>query len=190
MMPATFQAALQPAIAMRRILTLLAASLTLTGALAADPPKPAGKATSASEAAAKPAGSKSSLSKPAAPAKLPLMTREELRDCMTREARVRSQTDATLQAQTELDAQKAEIARQDQAVKDELPTLDRTSAEAVNAYNAKVQARDKLIDDYNARGPAFNAGAEALQNERAAYAKACDKRRFDEADEAAIKKGQ
>ncbi len=167
MMPATFARALRPAIAMRRILTLLAASFTFTAALAADPPKPA-----------------------APTKKTPLMTREELRDCMARQDRVRSQTDATLQAKTELDAQKAEIARQEQAVKDELPTLDRTSADAVNAYNAKVQAREKLIDDYNARGQAFNASVEALQNERTAYAKTCDNRRFDEVDEAAIKKGK
>lgn len=169
---------------MRRTLTLLAASLltatAATAALAADPPKPAAKAASAPKAAAR----------PAAPAKTPVMTRDELRDCMARQERVRTQTDATVQAKADLDAQKAEIARQEQAVKDELPTLDRTSAEAVNAYNAKVQVRDKLIDDYNGRSPAFNAGVESLQNERAAYAKACENRRFDEADETAIKKGQ
>ena len=167
MMPLTFARALLPAIDMRRILALLAASLAFTAALAADPPEPAAPAK-----------------------KTPLMTRDELRDCMSRQDRIRTQTDATLQAKSELDAQKAEIARQEQAIKDELPTLDRSSADAVNAYNAKVQARDKLIDDYNARGQAFNASVEALQNDRTAYAKTCDNRRFDELDEAAIKKGK
>lgn len=120
----------------------------------------------------------------------PLLTRTELRDCIARQERVRQLTEASVKGKAEIDAIKAEVDRQDGALQSELPTLDRGNAEAVEAYNAKVQARVKLIDDYNARGPAFNAGVDTLQAERDAFAKNCNNRRYDEKDESAVRNGK
>ena len=64
------------------------------------------------------------------------------------------------------------------------------SAEAVAAYNEQTEARDKQIDDYQARVTAFNARVESNKTDRDAYAKGCENRRFFEDDEIAIKKSK
>ena len=87
-------------------------------------------------------------------------------------------------------ADEAEIKRLDAAHKEKFVSLDRTSAEAVDAYNTESQQLDKLIDAYNAGTPAFNAKVDALQAERTSFAKDCDNRNYDEKDELAIKNGK
>ena len=120
----------------------------------------------------------------------PLLTRAQLRDCMARQDRVRAQTDETVKLQAGLEQDKAEIAKTGMALKEQFAALDRGNAEAVDAYNAQALARDKMIDDYEARTPQFNAKVESLQMERAAFASGCENRRFDEVDEIAIKNGK
>ena len=76
------------------------------------------------------------------------------------------------------------------ALKEQLAALDRTSQEAVDRYNAQAAERDKRIDAFEARMPPFNEKVENLANERAAFSKRCDNRRYDELDEIAIRKGK
>jgi septal ring factor EnvC (AmiA/AmiB activator) len=120
----------------------------------------------------------------------PLLTRAELRECLAQTTRIRNLSDEAAKLQAALEADKAEITRLDAARKDKLATLDRSSAEAVSAYNAEGQVLDQLIDAYNARTPAFNAKVDALQTEREGFAKGCDNRNYDEKDETAIKNGK
>ena len=119
-----------------------------------------------------------------------LLTPAQLRDCLARQDRVHAGSDETAKQQASLAADRAEIDRRGAALKDQLATLDRTSAEAVAAYNEQAQERDRLVDTYEAAVPAFNARVEALKAEQAAFAKACENRRYDEADELAIRKGK
>lgn len=120
----------------------------------------------------------------------PLLTRAELRDCMARQERVRSLTDEVLKQRDSLEKEQTEVTALRDKLKEQSAALDRTSAEAVDAYNRQVQEFDKRADAYNAATPAFNAKAETLQTEREGLAKACENRRFDELDEIAIKKGK
>ena len=120
----------------------------------------------------------------------PLLSRTELRECMARDERVRTQAAETARLQAQLDQEKAEVTRLGATLKAQMEALDRTSADAVNAYNEQAQAFDKRVDAYNAGTPAFNAKVEALQREREAFAKGCENRRFDEKDEIAIKNGK
>lgn len=122
--------------------------------------------------------------------RLPLLTRAELRDCMAQQERLRSHHEPNLQQQAALDRDKAELELQGAALQAQLATLDRTSADAVAAYNAQAQARDQRVDAYNAARPIFNQSVEAVQAERTRYAEKCGDRRFDEKDEAAIKAGR
>lgn len=119
-----------------------------------------------------------------------LLTPAELRNCLQQQDKLRTSTDEMSKEQGALAANKAEIDRLGVALKDQATTLDRTSADAVAAYNAQVDARDKMIDAYQGGVPAFNAKAEALKTDQAAFAKACENRRYDEADEADIRKGK
>jgi hypothetical protein len=120
----------------------------------------------------------------------PLLTRSELRECMSLQARTRATAEELAAAQAALDREKSELAARSAALKEELTALDRTSAQAVDTYNASVQEHEKRVDAYNAKTPAFNANALALQEHRAAFSKGCENRDFDEKDEIAIRKGQ
>jgi hypothetical protein len=153
----------------RRVVCLLLV-LALTSALAAEP------ARTGSFGKGKPGGA--------------LLTRAELRECLAVQERVRTLTAETIAAQAALDKEKAEIAQRGEQLKDKLAALDRTSAEAVDDYNAQAQAHAQRIDAYNARTPGYNAKVEALQGVRATFAKSCENRDFDEKDEIAIRKGR
>lgn len=118
------------------------------------------------------------------------LTREQLRGCIAQQTRLALQ-DAELQKdQAALAAAKAELASSGAALKPELEALDRTSADAVNAYNERAAARDQRIDEYEARVPRFNERVETVRIEREAFAKGCDNRRYFEDDEIAIRKGK
>lgn len=120
----------------------------------------------------------------------PLLTQAQLRDCLAKQEQLRGHTQETARQQAAMAASKAEIDRLGAALKEQMATLDRTSAEAVAAYNAQAEGRDKQIDEYQEAVPAFNAKVEALKAEQAAYSKSCESRRYDEDDEIAIRKGK
>ena len=61
---------------------------------------------------------------------------------------------------------------------------------AVNAYNARVRQRTKLVEEYRAAAPVFNARVDKLAEDRKAYAAGCADRRFFEDDYDAIKAGK
>ena len=118
-----------------------------------------------------------------------LLKPAELRDCLARQDRIHAATQETTQQQTKLQADRTEIDRLAASLKEQMEVLDRKNADAVAAYNAQVETRDKLIDSYQDAVPAFNAKVEALKAEQAAFARACEGRRYDEDDAAAIRKG-
>ena len=120
----------------------------------------------------------------------PLLSRAALRECLAQVTKVRSLSEEIAKAQAVMNDEQAEIAKLDAAHKERLTTLDRTSAEAVNTYNAEGQGLDQRIDAYNARTPAFTAQVAALQTERETFAKNCENRNYDENDETAIKNGK
>jgi hypothetical protein len=145
--------------------------LAAAGAHAADPPKKEGAFGSGKSGGA-------------------YLTRNELRVCLARQTRVAQQDSEMQKEQSTLAATKAEIARSGEQLKERLDNLDRTSIDAVTAYNEAAEARDKQIDAYQTRVTAFNTQVEALKAEREAFGKGCDNRRYFEEDEIAIKKGK
>ena len=131
--------------------------------------------------------------KPAAakPAPTPLLlSPAQLRECLAQQQALRGRADETERKQAALTASKAEIDRLATTLKQQLDTLDRTSADAIAAYNAQAAARDKMIDQYQEGVPAYNTEVETLKADRAAYAKACENKRYDENDEIMIRKGK
>jgi len=128
--------------------------------------------------------------KGAAAAKTPLLTREELRSCMNTKTKLHQQRDETLQLQSQLDAEKTEIQRAGDELKQRLAALDRTNREQVEKFVESNNAHEKRIDAYTARGADFNAKVDSLTADNEAYKKACENRRFDEKDEIAIKNGK
>jgi hypothetical protein len=111
-----------------------------------------------------------------------VLTPEQLRDCLDKEARKNKATDAALKAKADIAADKAMIDRSGTALGEEATTLDRTSEDAVNAYNAKIDERDKQIAAYEAKVAAYNKDAADVQALSDAYAKSCSNRRYDDRD--------
>ena len=120
----------------------------------------------------------------------PLLTRAELRECLTLQERVKTGSEAATRDREQIDKEKAELIRQGDELKADLDKLDRTSAEAIEQYRTRVVARDKAIDVLDARAAEFNTRVGALNADRSAFAQRCDNRRFDELDEAAIRNGK
>ena len=114
--------------------------------------------------------------------KTPLLSPAQLQACVNHRERLHAQTDDALKDKATIEAEKAEIARMGTSLADELTTLDRTSEVAVNAYNAKVDQRDKLIDSYQARVAAYNTKAETVKATKESYEKQCENQRYDERD--------
>ena len=140
----------------------------------------------ASRAADKPRETKPTAAKPTPS----LLSPAQVRDCLAQQQSLRSRADEAERKQAALTASKAEIDRLGTTLKEQLGTLDRTSADAVAAYNAQAATRDKMIDQYQEGVPAFNNEVEALKTDRAAHAKNCENKRYDENDEIMIRKGK
>lgn len=111
-----------------------------------------------------------------------ILTPAQLRECVTQKEQLRRQTDTALKTKAEITAEKAEIDRSGAALADALATLDRTSAEAVAGYNAKVDERSARVDAYRAEVDAYNGQAQVVQAAQDGYEKACGDRRYDERD--------
>jgi hypothetical protein len=118
----------------------------------------------------------------APPPKTPVLTQEQLRDCLAQKDKVAKETDAALKSRAEVDAQKAEVDSAGKALEAEATTLDRTSEGAVAAYNAKVVDRNAKVDAYRAKAEAYNVEADRVLATKDAYEKACANRRYDDRD--------
>jgi len=119
---------------------------------------------------------------PAPAPKTSILTPEQLRDCMTQKEKLAKDTDDAVKAKAAIAAAKAEIDSTGAALSEQATTLDRTSADAVAAYNAKVLERNGRIDAYQARVAAYNTDAETVLAAKEAYEKACANRRYDDRD--------
>jgi len=111
-----------------------------------------------------------------------VMTPAQLKECVDQKAAANKKVDAAQVAKDKLAADKAEIERSGKELDESLAALDRTSAEAVNAHNAKVEERDASITAYQGRVAAFNEQAESANAAQDAYVKSCAERRYDDRD--------
>jgi hypothetical protein len=119
---------------------------------------------------------------PPATPKTPVLTPAQLRDCMTQKDKLAKDTEAALKAKAEMAAAKTEIDSTGTALAEQGTTLDRTNADAVTTYNAKVLERNDRIDAYQAKVAVYNTSAESILTAKEAYEKACANRRYDDRD--------
>jgi hypothetical protein len=98
-----------------------------------------------------------------------ILTPAQLQECVNQKERLQAQTDDALKDKAAIEADKAEIARIGTSLAEERATVDRTSEAAVDAYNAKVEQRDKLIATYQSRVTAYNLKAEAVKATKDGY---------------------
>lgn len=169
------------------LVAALGAVLAAGATVAAEPAKPVPAKPAATKPTPKATRNAAPPFTPGKPIE-PLLSRDELRACMERQTRLRELTTETTQLQETLGQEKAEILRDGETLKADLANLDRSDVAAVSSYNARAVARDQRIDAFEPRVKDFNAKAEALAADRAAYARQCENRKFDEKDEKALSK--
>lgn len=119
-----------------------------------------------------------------------LLSRDELRICMANRSRLDQQREEMTQMMASLTAEKSDIVRTGDELKERFAALDRTNVETVTKYADDATAREKRIDAFEASNAAYNEKAAAFETASAAYKKDCENKRFDEADERAIKQGK
>ncbi len=127
-------------------------------------------------------------SKPAGAKPDSILTPAQLKDCLDKQQRRDRATDAALKAKSEIAAEKAEIDKRGNELSDAATTLDKTSEDAVNAYNAKVDERNRRIEAYEAKVAAYNKDADGVRALADEYAKSCGNRRYDDRDLADIQR--
>ena len=148
----------KPATALHAALVAIALCAPAVGALAADKAKPAA-------------------TKPDA-----ILTPAQLKDCLDKQQRRDKAIDAALKTKSEIAADKAAIDKSATELKEAATTIDKTSEDAVNAYNAKVDERSKRIEAYEAKVAAYNKDAENVHVLGDEYEKSCVNRRYDQRD--------
>ncbi len=111
-----------------------------------------------------------------------ILTPDQLKECVDRKAGVQARVEAAGRAKAALAGEKAELERNGTALADALATLDRTSADAVGAHNARVAERDATLDAYKGKVDAYNAQADSVNAAQEEYLKACADRRYDDRD--------
>ncbi len=119
-----------------------------------------------------------------------VLTRDELRACLDRKAKVDQTDEALPKEKAQLAATQDELLKSGETMKAALETLDKTNEQAVAEFNEKSQARDKRIDEHQAHVADYNARAQAAQAERDAFVKACANREYFDEDADAIKRGK
>jgi len=119
-----------------------------------------------------------------------ILTRSELRACLTQQAKLKTETADIVAQQRTLDDDKADIMRRQSAVDEERAALDRTSQAAVDAFSARARELDPRIDAYNTRNATFNARADALRAQQQSWERDCGDRRYYENDLIIIKAGR
>ena len=156
----------------------LALALATTGALAQSQSKSHSKSASAEKSL----GSGKSTGR--------VLTRDELRACMARQADQHTKREAIVKSTAELDKEEAGIHAEAEAIKEAREALDRTSQEAIDGFNKRLLANDERIDAFNKRKADLAAEATAWQNVQNDWTVNCGDRRYREDDETAIKRGK
>ncbi len=111
-----------------------------------------------------------------------ILTSTQIKACLAKKDSLHAQVDQALKHKAQIEADKADITRSGVSLADEVAALDRTSTEAVAAYNEKVVQRDRTIDAYEARVTVYNTEAEGVKSTQDDYEKSCENRRYDERD--------
>jgi hypothetical protein len=121
---------------------------------------------------------------------LPMLTKEQLRSCLSRNDSIKGRMAAVLPEQAALKKEGDDLAQAGQALNADRATLDSTKEDVVKGFNERVVEREKAVEAYKARSEAYNAKVDALQADKTAYLNDCDGRTYFEDEEAQIRKGK
>ncbi len=114
------------------------------------------------------------------------LSQAQLRACLDLQPQVTQQSEAITRAKAELDADKLEFDRFEAQLKTDRDRLDTGDKAAVDAYNARLEQRQRMVAEYTAAVPAFSERAQAYNALQQRWSRDCDDRPYDEDDYAAV----
>ena len=119
-----------------------------------------------------------------------LLTRDQLRTCLTEEKQIAEQRKQNTRMQAEFDTEQRDIQQRDSALKQRRAALDPADSAAETALTDEEQTLDRRVADYNGRLPQFNEQIKSFEAQRLDWADRCANKAFDEKDLFAIKRGK
>ncbi len=120
----------------------------------------------------------------------PMLTKDELRQCLTEQDRLKNETSEVVATQKKLAKDRAEIERVSAELDADRPKVDVSNKDAVDAFNVRLQAKGKMVADYQTAGQTFNQRVDKLDADDKSFTKDCKDRRYFEDEYDAIKAGK
>lgn len=164
-------------------------AFALQSATAADKSTPASPPAKAAAKPAKPTKAREG-SLGGGSASGPMLTKDELRQCIAEQDRLKKETGEVVATQQKLAKDRAELERVSAEIDADKPKVDLSNKEAVDAFNARLQAKGKLVTDYQAAASHFNDRVDKLDADDKAFTKNCKDRRYFEDEYDEIKAGK
>ncbi len=120
----------------------------------------------------------------------PMLTKDELRQCIAEQDRLKKETSEVVTTQQKLAKDRTELERVSAEIDADKPKVDLSNKEAVDTFNARLQAKGQFVTDYKAAASQFNDRVDKLDADDKTFTKNCKDRRYfeDEFDE--IKAGK
>ena len=116
------------------------------------------------------------------------LNRSQLRDCLHLQDDLEAKGEAAVKGRADLDAAKAEFDRFEAQLQSERGSLNAGDKAAVDAYNAKLDQRKRMVADYEARRPQVQQQTERFNTLRQEWKAECENRPYREADYNAVGK--
>lgn len=120
----------------------------------------------------------------------PMLTKDELRQCLAEQDRLKNETTEVVATQKKLAKDRAEIERISAELDADRPKVDVSNKDAVDAFNVRLQEKGKMVADYQAAGQTFNQRVDKLDADDKSFTKDCRDRRYFEDEYDAIKAGK
>jgi hypothetical protein len=159
----------------------LLSAVVLAAALAASPVLAQGKGGDADKPPDK------VLTLGSGPATGATLTRAQLDECLAMPARLQVEADRAKRAAADAESDRAEFERFDDHLKAERAKVDPKNRQAIAAYNAKLEKREKMVAAYNAKSAAAGERVDAYNALRNRWESGCENRPYLQSDYAALR---
>ena len=116
------------------------------------------------------------------------LSRSQLRQCLALQDDLEARGQAAVKARADLDAAKAEFDRFDAQLQADRSSLNASDKAAVDAYNARLDQRKRMVADYEAKRPQAQEQADRFNAVRQEWKGECENRPYRDADYAAVNK--
>lgn len=116
------------------------------------------------------------------------LSRAQLRECLQLQDDLEAKGEAAVKGRADLDAAKAEFDRFEAQLQSERGSVNASDKAAVDAYNAKLDQRKRMVADYEARRPQVQQQTERFNALRQEWKAECENRPYREADYNAVGK--